>query len=66
MCNIDATLLTEKWTLIVYHISNVHEWDDGESNVFNKFVHSVGEQYIKKWLWSSQKTWCVAKPCCRT
>lgn len=50
MCNIDATLLTEKWTLIVYHISNVHEWDDGESNVFNKFVHSVGEQYIKKWL----------------
>ena len=38
-CNGDAQLLNEKWTSIIYHISNVHEWDGGEGSVFNKCVH---------------------------
>ena len=52
-CNGDAQLLTEKWTSIVYHISNVHEWDGGEGSVFNKCVHPTlppEEQRSKKWL----------------
>ena len=52
-CNGDAQLLTEKWTSIVYHISNVHEWDGGKGSVFNKCVHlplPVEEQRSKKWL----------------
>ena len=54
-CNGDAQLLTEKWTSIVYHISNVHEWDGGKGSVFNKCVHlplPVEEQCSKKWLQS--------------
>ena len=56
-CNRDVQLLTEKWTSIVYHISNVHEWDGGKGSVFNKCVHlplPVEEQRSKKWLrsWS--------------
>ena len=49
-CNGDAQLLTEKWTSIVYHISNVHEWD---GSVFNKCMHPSlppEEQRSKKWL----------------
>ena len=52
-CNGDAQLLTEKWTSIIYHISNVHEWDGGEGSVFNKCVHPTlppEEQRSKKWL----------------
>ena len=52
-CNGDAQLLTEKWTSIVYHISNVHEWDGGEGSVFNKCVDPTlppEEQHSKKWL----------------
>ena len=52
-CNGDAQLLTEKWTSIVYHIGNVHEWDGGKGSVFNKCVHlplPVEEQRSKKWL----------------
>ena len=53
--NWDATLLTEKWTSIVHHVSNVHEWDGGEGSVFNKCVHPTlpaEEQRSKKWLQS--------------
>ena len=49
-CNGDAQPLTEKWTSIVYHISNVHEWD---GSVFNKCMHPSlppEEQRSKKWL----------------
>ena len=52
-CNGDAQLLTEKWTSIVYHVSNVHEWNGGKNSKFNKCVHltlSVEEQHSKKWL----------------
>ena len=52
-CNEDAQLLTEKWTSIVYHISNVHEWNGGKDSKFNKCVHltlPIEEQHSKKWL----------------
>ena len=52
-CNRDAQLLTEKWTSILYHICNVHEWDNGKDSVFNKCVHPtlpIEEQRSKKWL----------------
>ena len=52
-CNGDAQLLTEKWTSIVYHISNVHEWNGGKDSKFNKCVHltlPIEEQRSKKWL----------------
>ena len=52
-CNGDAQLLTEKWTSILYHICNVHEWDNGKDSVFNKCVHPtlpIEEQRSKKWL----------------
>ena len=52
-CNGDAQLLTEKWTSIIYHISNVHEWDGGKGSAFNKCVHPTlppEEQRSKKWL----------------
>ena len=54
-CNRDAILLTEKWTSIAHHISNVHEYDSGEGSVFNKCVHPTlpaEEQRTKKWLQS--------------
>ena len=38
-CNGDTQLLTEKWTSIVYHVSNVHEWNGGKDSKFNKSVH---------------------------
>ena len=53
ICNGDAQLLTEKWTSIIHHISNVHEWDGGEGSVFNKCAHPTlpaEEQCSKKWL----------------
>ena len=37
-CNRDAQLLTEKWTSIVYHVSNVHEWNGGKDSKFNKCI----------------------------
>ena len=49
-CNGDAQLFTEKWTSIIYHISNVHEWDGGEGSVFNKCTLPSEEQHSKKWL----------------
>ena len=52
-CNGDVQLLTEKWTSILYHICNVHEWDNGKDSVFNKCVHPtlpIEEQRSKKWL----------------
>ena len=52
-CNGDAQLLTEKWTSIVYHVSNVHEWNGGKDSKFNKCVHltlHIEEQRSKKWL----------------
>ena len=52
-CNGGAQLLTEKWTSIVYHISNVHEWNGGKDSKFNKCVHltlPIEEQRSKKWL----------------
>ena len=52
-CNGDAQLLTEKWTSIVYHVSNVHEWNGGKDSKFNKCVHltlPIEEQRSKKWL----------------
>ena len=51
-CNNDAQLLVEKWKSIVYHISNVHEWDSDPKALFPKCVHqtlsSEGER-SKKW-----------------
>ena len=44
---------TSNWTSIVYHISNVHEWDGGEGSVFNKCVYltlPAEEQPSNKWL----------------
>ena len=52
-CNGDAQLLTEKWLSIVYHVSNVHEWNGGKDSKFNKCVHltlPIEEQCSKKWL----------------
>ena len=54
-CNGDVTLLIEKWTSIVHHISNVHEWGGGEGSKFNKCVRPAlpaEEQRSKKWLQS--------------
>ena len=39
-------LLTEKWTSIVYNITNVHEWDGGEGGVFNKCVHLTATETL--------------------
>ena len=53
ICNGDAQLLTEKWTSIVYHVSNIHEWNGGKDSKFNKCVHPTlpsEEQRSKKWL----------------
>ena len=55
-CNIDAQLLVEKWKSIVYHISNVHEWDSDPKALFPKCVHqtlSSEEERSRKWLRSS-------------
>ena len=72
-CNGDAQLLTEKWTSIIYHISNVHEWDGGEGSVFNKCVHPTlppEEQRSKKWLRSRSLVHTtlknITKLCCGT
>ena len=58
-CKGDAQLLVEKWTSIVHHISNVHEWDNGPNALFPKCVHptlSPKEQCSKKWLKSGSAT----------
>ena len=52
-CKSDAQLLVEKWKSIVYHISNVHEWDNDPNALFPKCVHptlSSEEEWSKKWL----------------
>ena len=52
-CNNDAQLLVEKWKSIVYHISNVHEWDSDPKALFPKCVHqtlSSEEERSRKWL----------------
>ena len=52
-CNADAQLLTEKWTSIVDHVSNMHEWNGSKDSKFNKCVHFtlfVEEQHCKIWL----------------
>ena len=52
-CNNDAQLLVEKWKSIVYHISNVHEWDSDPKALFPKCVHqtlSSEEERSSKWL----------------
>jgi len=51
-CKGDAQLV-DKWTSIVHHISNEHEWDDDPNALFPKCVHptlSPEEQLSKKWL----------------
>ena len=51
-CKGDAQLV-DKWTSIVHHISNEHEWDDDPNALFPKCVHptlSPEEQRSKKWL----------------
>ena len=40
-CNGDAQLLVEKWKSIVYHISNIHEWDSDPNSLFPKCVHPM-------------------------
>ena len=36
-CNGDVQILTEKWTSIVYHVSNVHKWNGGKHTVISLF-----------------------------
>ena len=46
-------LLKSGHLCIIYHISNVHEWDGGEGSVFNNCVHPTlppEEHRSKKWL----------------
>ena len=48
-CNGDPDLLVAKWTSIVHHIVNVHEWD---SDKFSYCVHEPIDNTCdcKKWL----------------
>ena len=53
-CIGDAELLVEKWkSIVLYHISNVHEWDSDPNALFPKCLHptlSRGEERSKKLL----------------
>ena len=43
----------EKRKSVLYHISNVHEWDSDFNSLFPKCVHPTlppEEQHSKKWL----------------
>ena len=51
-CNKDPELLCAKWVSVVHHISNVHQWGDGDG-LFDKCAHgtlSCEEIRAKLWL----------------
>lgn len=50
-CNHDANELREKWISIMYHVTDLHEWDNFD--VYHKCEHaplSDAERSKKKWL----------------
>ena len=50
-CNKDPTLLREKWVSILYHIRNVHKWED--STLYLRCEHAKRtkrERFEKLWL----------------
>ena len=54
-CNQDLRLLTEKWTSIIFHIQNIHEWEDGES--FLRCAHAeLDDQQSRKKIWLKQES----------
>ena len=51
-CDHNTELLCAKWTSIVHHISNIHQWDDGYEH-FNHCAHetlSSDDERKKQWL----------------
>lgn len=50
-CNHDASLLQEKWTSIIHHTANIHNWTG--NNKFHQCSHpalSATERQTKQWL----------------
>ena len=61
-CNGDVQLLREKWVSILYHIKNVHEWEDHA--IFRQCAHreySLQEIKMKAWLKESSLVYAALR-----
>ena len=61
-CKGDVKLLTEKWICILYHIKNVHEWED--HSLFKECAHreyTLHEMKLKAWLKESSFGYAALK-----
>ena len=61
-CNGDVQLLREKWVSILYHIKNVHEWEDHA--IFRQCAHreySLQEIKMKAWLKESSLAYAALR-----
>ena len=61
-CKGYVKLLTEKWICILYHIKNVHEWED--HSLFKECAHreyTLHEMKLKAWLKESSFGYAALK-----
>lgn len=50
-CNGNGTVLVEKFTSVLYHISNIHQWNDDNGQIKKCEHDPLTDEEIKNKLW---------------